>query len=441
MDFFYPIYESILKYTAVFAASFTLSCFATWLVQKFATQYKFCLDIPSERSVHTKPVPRCGGIAVSAAILLSVYLITSYFSGDVSSNLYTDTWLFSFAIGAFLITAVGLFDDIRGLSPHIKLGCQIAIAGLAFLLGIKVQHILGVQLPVWIDLPLTVFWFIAIINAFNLIDGLDGLATSLSIICFFTLALMSFHLRVPENTLLMLAFIGCSLGFLRFNFFPAKIFLGDSGSMFLGYCIAALSLSTNNKSSTLVTLGTVLFAASIPFFDTFLAIWRRSVKKALSKPSDEADSAKIFSADKEHLHHRLLASGLSQKRVVFLLFLSGLGIASVGMFAAVYAKRAIGLTLLAFVTLFYLVVKHVIRSEFWDSGKLFLGGLKRPSSRILSALLLPPIDLLILTLAVMFSTAILNPGIEFVVLKSYWFGSFPIWVTIPFIVIASTWNL
>ena len=245
---------------------------------------------------------------------------------------------------------IGLWDDRFGMPAAVKLAGQAAVGGLAYMLDMHLGAFFGIALPVWIDLPATVFWFVAFINAFNLIDGMDGLATGLAAIAAFGLAGVFLIGSEPGDCLVMLALLGACLGFLRFNFNPAQIFLGDTGSMFLGCTLAALALNTSTKSTTLMALVVPLLAVGIPMFDTFLAVWRRVARKFLEQDGGSA----VFGADIDHLHHRLLKTGLSQRRVAALLYAGSFVLVGVALLAMLFTSSALGIYMIAFVVGVYI---------------------------------------------------------------------------------------
>ena len=192
---------------------------------------------------------------------------------------------------------------------------QLSIASMVyFWCGISFRSVLP-MLPWWIDFPFTVFWIVGAVNAFNLIDGLDGLASGLAVIAATGMAGSLFFLESPGQMFLYLAFIGSLLGFLRYNFNPASIFLGDTGSMFLGFFLSTMPLATNTSGSFLVGIGVPLLAMGVPIFDTALAIVRRTVRALIKKESNsDRGGTKLMQPDSDHIHHRLLRRFVSQRK-------------------------------------------------------------------------------------------------------------------------------
>jgi UDP-GlcNAc:undecaprenyl-phosphate GlcNAc-1-phosphate transferase len=274
------------------------------------------MDVPNDdRRMHTNPIPRLGGIAIYLGTIISIVLMLP-FSLEVTGIL----------IGGTVILITGIIDDIYKLSPWAKLTCQAVSAIIVFAFGVRI-HFIGVPLgsgylyfPWIISLIITVIWIAGITNTINLIDGLDGLAAGVAAIASLSLAYIAYINQRPEVALVTLAVAGSAMGFLPFNFNPAKIFMGDGGSLFLGFMLAAVSIVGPMKGAAAIATIIPVLVLGLPIFDTAFAIFRRIMKR---KP--------IMEADKEHLHHRILSKGMDQKRTVIVFYtLSGiLGIAAV----------------------------------------------------------------------------------------------------------------
>lgn len=275
------------------------------------------VDIPKdERRMHSRPIPRFGGLAIYLGTV-SAILITAPHTMKV----------IGIVLGGTFIYLIGLYDDLKNMSAKVKLLCQIVSGLIIFATGTKIAYIhipfhdqsSYIYLSPVLMCILTVLWVVGFTNTINLIDGLDGLAAGITLIASLCVAYSAIMTNHPETALLMLAVAGGAMGFLPYNFNPAKIFMGDAGSQFLGFMIASISLETM-KSTTIIILLIPLIALGIPIFDTLFAIIRR--KKA-NRP--------IMEADKGHLHHRIMAWGMGQKRTVILLYaISGiLGICAI----------------------------------------------------------------------------------------------------------------
>lgn len=303
-----------MKIAGLFIMGFVLSFVLTPLVRRICLRFGF-LDIPSKRKIHTRATPRLGGIAVIFAFILNflfALMINAGFREVFSSK------IIGLSTAVLLLILLGLWDDIRGMRPIIKLSVQIIMAMILFYsgLGIKVfTNPFGggeLQLPFWVSLFLTIFWIVGMINAINLIDGLDGLACGIVFIAGLFLLFVGLYLKTSVTVILLAILCGSTLGFLFYNFPPAKIFLGDTGSMFLGLILAIMGLvGLQYKAATAVALLIPICALAIPIYDTILAIWRRALKKG-----------SVFIADKKHLHHRFLQLGLTQKQVVIAFYLA-----------------------------------------------------------------------------------------------------------------------
>lgn len=262
------------------------------------------LDIPNERKVHKTPMPRLGGLAIFLGFLIG-YMV--FCKPTVQMN--------SILIGSFFIIFLGVFDDIKPLSPIIKFGGQLLAAIIVVFYGNIVMQDVS-AFGIYIDFaflakPITILFIVGVINCMNLIDGLDGLAGGIATIFFVTIAIISniFGLYNGLDSSLTLIMIGATLGFLLYNFHPAKIFMGDSGSMFLGYIISIISL-LGFKNVTLTSFIVPILILAIPILDTLFAIIRRLLK-----------GQSFAKADKEHFHHQILRMAGNQTKTVLIIYL------------------------------------------------------------------------------------------------------------------------
>lgn len=268
------------------------------------------MDQPDPRKVHKEPIPRLGGIAIFLGFIFSLIGMELLEPGFFSKN---NQW-YGILIGSILMFFLGVTDDIMNLSAKLKFVCQIMISLIAFYFGVKIIALSNpfgamILLPEWLSAIVTVFWIVGITNTINLIDGLDGLAAGVSMIAGITLFIIAIQTNQDLVAVIILALVGATIGFLRYNFNPAKIFMGDSGSLFLGFTLATISVSGVLKLAATVTILLPLLILGIPIMDTSFAILRRFFT---GKP--------IFQPDKGHLHHRLLGMGLSQKRAVIVIY-------------------------------------------------------------------------------------------------------------------------
>ena len=267
----------------------------------------------SGRHLHSESIPRLGGIAIAVSFLLATAIALAAAGWDHRSGVLSFGPLPTVLPPAILILALGIYDDLRSASPYLKFCVQAVAGAMLFAGGLRILDLPALfgahQFSWYTSLPLTILWVIAITNAFNLIDGLDGLAAGsalFSTLVVFVVALMQ-HTSVLA--LITLALAGAILGFLRFNFNPATIFLGDCGSLFIGFMLSALALYGTQKSPTIIAVAIPLVSFGLPILETSLSVMRRWIS---GKP--------LFRADTEHIHHKLLQRGMSQRQVVIILY-------------------------------------------------------------------------------------------------------------------------
>ena len=357
-------------YWGLFLGALTLSLLLTPLVRAMNRRLGM-VDMPSARRINKTPIPRGGGVAVILAFGLAtaafMFCSDKPISPAIKNAIYWRMLSLSLVLGA-----LGFVDDKFGLKPVVKLMGQIVVATLAFFWCHIGFHSFFPFLPLWVDLPLTVFWITGAINAFNLIDGLDGLASGLAVIAAIGMAGALFFVESPGQVFLHLAFIGSVLGFLRYNFNPASVFLGDTGSMFLGFFLSTVPLQTKAGGSFLVGIGVPLLAMGVPIFDTSLAILRRTVRSRLNREasSGEAKVENVMHADVDHLHHRLLRKFVSQRKTAGLLYGLAAFLVLVGIGGVALRDRAAGLFIVAFIIGTVIVVRDMSRVELLDVGRL-----------------------------------------------------------------------
>lgn len=303
---------------AAFFLAFFVSVILTNSVRMIASMLGW-VDHPDQyRKIHQRPVPRLGGIGIYIAFLVPLILLYFIRPEHVFLVRLHDRTraLTGILIGATIALGMGVADDFRNLRPATKLLFQIAAGATAWFYGLSINVIsnpFGTPIVLdWLSFPVTVFWFVACMNAVNLMDGLDGLAAGVCLFITVTLFLVSLHFLNVIGMILMACLSGAVFGFLLFNFYPARIFLGDSGTMVLGFLIAALSLiGTTRKAETAIALLIPIVAMGLPILDTSLSIIRRWYKRL-----------PISSPDRQHIHHVLLSMGYSQRRAVLILYLT-----------------------------------------------------------------------------------------------------------------------
>ena len=293
-----------LLYIAAFACAFAITLvttpFAKWLSVKCGA-----IDYPKDRGVHKKPMPRMGGVAIVLGFTITV-LMVNYFDKSMDSRQFA-----GFLVGALLIAGLGVVDDMKNLPAKLKFCVQILAALIVIFSGTRIQVVLW---PVTaylqkFSIPITLVWIVGVTNAVNLIDGLDGLAAGVTSIAAMSLMVLCIMTGSTTAVGLTAALAGACLGFLPRNFNPAEIFMGDTGSMLLGYTLAAISVMGAVKTAAAIALVVPAIVLGLPILDTLFAIVRRRIS---GRP--------IFKPDKGHVHHRLLAQGLTQKQAVLMMY-------------------------------------------------------------------------------------------------------------------------
>jgi UDP-GlcNAc:undecaprenyl-phosphate GlcNAc-1-phosphate transferase len=311
---------------AAFLSAAAVCAMVVPLVRRFARRRGLFDDALSSRKMHAARVPRLGGVAIVAGFYAPLFALMLYPTG-VGAIFYADSQLaFAFIVGGLAIASLGIFDDLFGAGAKGKFAVQFAVACYVWSAGFRVEHL---QLPTGTVIQLGIFgaaltivWIVGVMNAINLVDGLDGLAGGIALVAALTNFFVASAHGSPLMALCMAALAGSLVAFLVFNFNPASIFMGDGGSLFLGYVLAVSSVRTSQKSTAALSLLVPLVVLALPICDTLLAMLRRGVR---GRP--------MFSGDKEHIHHRLLALGLSHRGVVLVLYaVSGaLGLGALGM--------------------------------------------------------------------------------------------------------------
>jgi UDP-GlcNAc:undecaprenyl-phosphate GlcNAc-1-phosphate transferase len=346
----------------MFYLTLVLCFFASILLTPIVKKLAFKIgatDKPNKRKVHMKIMPRLGGLAIFLSFIIGILILKPVSEDHLP-----------IVIGAIIIILTGMLDDVKEISPKLKLAGQITAAAVVVIMGdLKVDFInlpFGGQIDFgYLSFPITMIWIIGITNAINLIDGLDGLAGGVSAIALFSIAGMSIVTGNVYVTVISLIVAASTVGFLFFNFHPAKIFMGDTGALFLGFMIAVLSL-LGYKGVTFVSLVIPVIILGVPISDTFFAIIRRLVnKQPLSAP------------DKSHLHHCLLKSGFSHRQTVLLIYAmsSVFGLAAfIFSQATVWGSMIVILALL--ITIEVIVEKIGLVREDYKPLLKFVKGLK-----------------------------------------------------------------
>jgi len=302
----------MLTYLVLFVSAAVLVIFLTPFTVTLARKIG-AMDYPEARKIHTAPIPRLGGLAIALSMTATMalgYVSNIYIQAGISTT-------FGIILGGALILALGVYDDVRNAGASLKLAVQMIAAGIAVALGVRFQlasNPMALQMRDHFDLgqlsiPLTILWIVGLTNAMNLIDGLDGLATGISMFGSITLFLISLQQKAGLVTYFYAAIAGATFAFLKFGRNPASVFLGDCGATFLGFLLACLSVLGSQKSYTLAALLTPLIVFGVPVFDAIVTLVRRYLQRG-----------KMFDADRQHIHHQLLSFGLSQRQAVLILY-------------------------------------------------------------------------------------------------------------------------
>jgi UDP-GlcNAc:undecaprenyl-phosphate/decaprenyl-phosphate GlcNAc-1-phosphate transferase len=304
---------SLKSYFAAFVVAAVVAGLLTPLVRMLAFRTGAVAG-PSARTVHQRQIPRLGGVAICLALLVPVVGLLFVESGVAVAFKANPRVVLGLSVGGIAMCIVGAVDDLRGLRAVHKLLMQVMVGVLAYACGFRID---AIQLPLLGDLqmgifalPITVMWVVGVINAVNLIDGLDGLAAGVAFFAGLTNFVIAYISGGTISALIMASLLGATIGFLFYNFNPARIFMGDSGSYLLGYVLAVAPLvGPSQKSSAAVSLLVPVVALGVPIFDTLFTIVRRILER---RP--------LFSPDRGHVHHRLLDLGITHRRAVLILY-------------------------------------------------------------------------------------------------------------------------
>src|SRR5262245_33101426 len=350
---------------------------------RYVAQWVGAMDQPGERKIHAVPIPRLGGISVVVSGLLTILSVWE-FERVTGGVMKVDPGVWKpVSLGGAIVFLLGVWDDIRPVPAWVKFVLQGVAAGVAIWCGILVERVslLGggsIHLGM-LALPLTIVWIVGITNAFNLVDGLDGLAAGLTIIAAGSIATIFFLRGNAQEALLLLILLGALLGFLPYNFNPATIFLGDSGSLTVGYILAVTAITGSQKGATTLAVMIPLLVFGLPIVDTLLAMVRRYVGslRMLNAPKatlrERIRVAKsMFEADQKHIHHRLIALGFSHRNAVLVLYALALGLSSLALLSVLAQYRNAGIILIAIGLAMYIGIRKLGYDEiaFLRTGTL-----------------------------------------------------------------------
>ncbi len=363
----------LIIYGAVLAASLLASRAMISLGPRWGL-----MDEPAARRIHTRPVPRAGGVGiwvvfVASCTLVSLTGVAPLFSGNSP--------LPAFLAASAVLMLVGIVDDRRGVRPWAKLGGQLVAALLFWFLsdGDK-GNIAGIAIPGWMDALIWAFWIILLVNAYNLIDGLDGLCGGLAWISLAGLLVAAVSLGIGgPGVFLVTIMMAAVMGFLFFNRTPARLFLGDAGSMLLGLFIATVATELVGRRTVGAVVLLPVAVAGVPLFDVLLAVWRRVIKRFVRRVSGEK-AVGLFDADKEHLHHRLLARGWSQRRVAEVLQVCAATVMLLCFLPLIMGSEGWTLVIPLVFLLGVFLLRHTASVELIQSGDAIQMALKKPGS-------------------------------------------------------------
>ena len=315
-----------MSHLLILAGSLAVSALATPLVRMVAHRSGW-LDVPTTRKVKTGAVPRLGGVAIGLAFYAAFLAATIVGGGPPDATPGAANGMRPLLVGGALMLILGLVDDVLDLRARVKFVGQILIAAGVVLLGLVIDRVgtpFGTLELGPLAGPLTVVWIVAVVNAINLIDGLDGLASGVTLTAAGALYLVALGQPDPLPGLVLVALAGAVIGFLIYNFHPASIIMGDSGSMFLGFMLAGAAVVMSHDPNRPFSGAVPLLALGLPILDTAFAVIRRA-----------RAGLPIFRADGEHIHHQLLVVGLSLRAAVIVLYAVSLAFAALAVIAAV----------------------------------------------------------------------------------------------------------
>ena len=384
----------ILEFTCTVVLSLGLSLGLNRVMMAVAPRLGL-MDEPGERRIHAKAIPRAGGIAIWLSFMLVIGggLASGWIQG--AGNL-SWSWLGAFAAGSALLMVAGFCDDRGGLSPWVKLGVHMLAPTVFFLLHPIRLGIFPLEWPWGCDYVAFVVWCVVLINAFNLIDGLDGLCGGLAALSTVALAAMAMANGRTDSALLLLVMGGAIVGFLKYNINPARIFLGDAGSMLIGFFLATAATDAVGRKAVVGMIALPIAVAGVPLLDVLLAIWRRGARRFIRQMRGEKIAGGIFVADSDHLHHRLLARGGTQHRVALVLQGIAIVLATLAFLPIMFGGRMYALSLVGFLIVILMGVKNLAWVEIEHTGNMIHMAIKLPGHRRRVAAVLFVYDLLVL---------------------------------------------
>jgi UDP-GlcNAc:undecaprenyl-phosphate GlcNAc-1-phosphate transferase len=349
--YMYPIFLAGL---CAFLFCVVLTPFCRDLFRKWG----FVDEPDHSRKLHTEPVPHMGGVPLAIAYVASIGLL-AMLPGRVLQIHFIH--IAAAAPAGFIMFMTGVLDDMLHLRPWQKLCGQALAAICAFEAGVQVNSVAGHSVG-WLSLPVTMIWLIGCANAFNLIDGVDGLASGVGLFATATMLIAALLQRNVVLAMVTAPLVGALLGFLRYNFNPASIFLGDSGSLVIGFLLGSFGVVWSQKSATILGMTAPMMALGIPILDTGLSIGRRFLRH---QP--------IFGADRDHIHHRLLKRGFKPRGVALILYAVASLVATLSLLS-VSSNRMAGAVVMIFCAAAWIGIQHLGYTEFGTAGRMLLAG-------------------------------------------------------------------
>ena len=362
--------------TGIFLCTFFLALLSSFVltryVRDFASRHGWVAVPTQERHLHSSPLPRLGGVAIFLSVSCCMGMVVVWALRNTRlHSAFSFKTLLTILVPASLVFLLGVYDDIRGVGPYFKFSVQGIAATMLYIGGLRIVNIPVLfgdhRLPVFIGLPFTILWVLAITNAFNLIDGLDGLAAGSALFSTLVAFVISLLNGPSLVTIMTIALAGAILGFLRFNFNPATIFLGDSGSLFIGFILSALALAGAQKAPTIVAVAIPVVSFGLPILETALSVARRLIS---GRP--------VFTADREHIHHKLLQHGMTHRQVVILLYGVSAGFAMLSLFLLWPTGSSLGLVLAVLGIGIWIGVQHLGYLEFGELARVAHRTLNQP---------------------------------------------------------------
>jgi UDP-GlcNAc:undecaprenyl-phosphate/decaprenyl-phosphate GlcNAc-1-phosphate transferase len=366
----------VTQLTGIFLGTFFLALLSAFVltryVRDFATARGWVAAPTQERHLHSSALPRLGGVAIFLAFSSCMALAAFWISRNPQLHAAFPLKTLLTIVGpATLVFLLGVYDDIRGVGPYVKFSVQGIAATLLFMGGLRIVNIPVLfgqhELPWFVGLPCTILWVLAITNAFNLIDGLDGLAAGSALFSTLVAFVVALQNGPSLVTVVTIALAGAILGFLRYNFNPATIFLGDSGSLFIGFVLSALALEGAQKAPTIVAVAIPVVSFGLPILETSLSILRRLIS---GRP--------VFTADREHIHHKLLQHGMTHRQVVILLYGVSAAFAMLSLFLLWPTGSSLGLVLAVLGIGIWIGVQHLGYLEFGELARVAHRTLNQP---------------------------------------------------------------